>query len=215
MFRNLMLPAAALIALGGCATGYGYRSGNGGDYYYGQSQVEYRHVGPYAGVGGYYGGVLGGYYGGVRPVAYYDRFGRLVYGYPYGAGHYGSSYPGYPYYGRPYYGYPYAYPPRVPHSPRPGDNDPRPDPGHDTGRHDRKPPWRNLGRINPRDEAAGAPPVAPRARHSMDGAPVAPRVGARPAPATRMESRRAAARDGVQGDAYARPAMSNEVREIE
>ena len=211
MLRKLLLPAAALIALGGCATGYDYRSGNGGDYYHGQSQVEYRHVGPYVGVGGYYGG-YGGYYGGMRPVAYYDRFGRLVYGYPYGSG-----YSAYPYYGRPYYGYPYAYPPRVPHPPRPGDNGPAPDPGHDTGRHDRKPPWRDFGRMSgPRQGTTNDAAVAPRTRPLMDGsAGIAPRAVSRPAPAPRMESRRSGSGESMRSEAYARPAMSNEVREVE
>lgn len=150
MFRKFVLPALALLALGGCATGYDYRGGQGGDYYYGNSaQVGYGNAGPYVGVGvgGYYGGgygSYGGYYGGARPVAYYDRFGRVVYGTPYGYGYYG-----YP----PTYGYPYANPYPYPHRPtRPGGHHPRPGTGDqdDHGdRHDRKPPWRNFGGLTP------------------------------------------------------------------
>ena len=211
MFRKLLLPAAALLALGGCATSYDYRAGNGGDYYHGQPQVEVRHVGPYVGAGAYYGGYYG--FGGLRPVAYYDRFGRLVYGYPYG---YGGGYYGYPYYGRSYGGYPYAYPPRVPHPPRPGDNDPRPDPGQDTGHHDRKPPWRDFGRMQRRDAGAGAA-LEPRARPQLDvqAGGGALRSDARPAPVVRSEPRHAAMRESTRSEQYARPSLPNEVREVE
>lgn len=143
MLRKFLLPALALAALGGCATGYGYRGGQGGDYYYGNAaQVGYGSAGPYVGVGigGYYGGGYG-YYG-ARPVLYYDRFGRVVYGSGYG-------YYGYP----PIYGYPYASPYPYPYRPtRPGGHQPRPGTGDqdDHGdRNDRKPPWRNFGGLAP------------------------------------------------------------------
>ena len=41
MLRNTLLAALATTTLAGCATGYAYRGGaGGGDYYYGQPQVE-------------------------------------------------------------------------------------------------------------------------------------------------------------------------------
>lgn len=113
MLRKLLLPLLATAALAGCATDYQYRGGNG-DYYYGQPRVEYRHMGPsgfYGGVGygtgGGYGGIgygTGGGYGGISYGAmyFYDRYGRLVYGYP--RSYYGSPY--YDRYGRLVYGYP-------------------------------------------------------------------------------------------------------------
>ena len=83
MIRKLFLPLVAVALLGGCVTsGYGYRAGNGGDYYYGGPSVEYRYYSPY---GSYYGGSYG----------YYGQ------GYGYGYGGYGYGY-GYPYY-QPYY----------------------------------------------------------------------------------------------------------------
>lgn len=116
MLRKLLLPMLATAALAGCATDYQYRGGNG-DYYYGQPRVEYRHIGPsgfYGGVGfgtgGGYGGIgygTGGGYGGIGYGAtyFYDRYGRLVYGYP--RSYYGSPY--YDRYGRLVYGYPGGY----------------------------------------------------------------------------------------------------------
>lgn len=214
MLRKLLLPAAALLALGGCVTGYGYRSGNGGDYYYGQPQVEYRHVGPY--------GAIGGYYGGMRPIAYYDRFGRLVYGYPYGPGYYGSPYYGYygsPYYGSPYHGHPHPYPPgpRVPYSPRPGDSHPPPDPGHDPDRNDRKPPWRDFGRLQPRQDEPGAlaEPLRTRPLREDSASAAALRPSFHAAPAGRMEPRRQLLRDPAQAESLTRSALPNEVREVE
>lgn len=117
MIRKLLLPALLTGLLGGCVTGYEYRA-DGGGYYYGQPQVEYRYHDYYPGYYGYYP------YSG-----YYHR-----YAYPYYYGHY-------PYYR---YGYPYGYPYRHGHKPRPRPpvtGTPDPDPGH---RDDsRRPPWRD------------------------------------------------------------------------
>lgn len=144
MFRKALLPVLALAALSGCATDYSYRNGNGnGDYYYGRPQVEYRQIGGY-GDGGYgYGtGGYGGYgaYGYGSPTYYYDRFGRLVYGYPYGG--YRSPYSG------PYVRYQtrpqvihhhHQHPATNPGTPNnENTGDPRPGDG-------RRPPWRNFG----------------------------------------------------------------------
>lgn len=104
MIRKLLLPALATALLGACATGYDYRGGNEGDYYYGQPSVDY--------YGGYYGG-----YG------YPGWSGMMGFGYGYGG--YGGYGYGYPYYG---YGYPY-YPPVIivrPDHPRPGTGPQRP-----------------------------------------------------------------------------------------
>lgn len=127
MLRKLLLPMLATAALAGCATGYQYRGGQG-DYYYGQPQVEYRHSGP----NGFYGDIglgygFGGYGYGPGASYFYDRHGRLVYGYP------GR------YYGSPYYGRGGWYPPRPPR-------------GHDDGdnRQERPPPWRDLGQLQQR-----------------------------------------------------------------
>ena len=131
MFRNILLSAFAAATLAGCATGYSYRNGNGGDYYYGQPRTEYRYYD--YGAYGYYGHYG---YGSYAPGYYYDRYGRLVYGTPYG-----------------YYGYPYSYGSRWGHRPRPQhDNDDDHEDGHEDG-NDRRPPWRNIGAF-PRDERA-------------------------------------------------------------
>lgn len=140
MFRKLLLPALATALLAGCATDYTYRGGSG-DYYYGRPQVEYRTVGPY----GYPG--FGGYFG----------YGYGAYG-PYGFYGYGSPYG---YYGSPYWG---------PWQPRP----PRPGHGHGDGHgdadgDDRPPPWRDFGRMAPR-EGVRRPDEAPRPRY-RDTAP--------------------------------------------
>lgn len=132
MFRKALLPALALAMLSGCATDYTYRNGNG-DYYYGRPQVEYRHIGGY-GYGGYgygYGGygAYGGYgYG--SPTYYYDRFGRLVYGYPYAA------------YAAPYSGSYWRHRPRPHHGGGGHDH-------HDSTGNERRPPWRNIGGMRP------------------------------------------------------------------
>lgn len=100
MNRRLLLPVLAAALLGGCVTGYDYRGGNGGDYYYGQPSVEYRDDGYYSpyGYGGY--GYPGGWSG---------TFGL---GFGYGGYPYGYGYGGWPY-GDPYYGYPYTRPPVI------------------------------------------------------------------------------------------------------
>ncbi|MDI1252312.1 hypothetical protein [Thermomonas sp.] len=139
MLRKLLLPMLATAVLAGCATDYNYRNGNG-DYYYGQPRVEYRNVG----TNGYYGSFglgygSGGY--GFESSYYYDPFGRLVYGYPGG------------YYGSPYYGGNGWYRPR-PHRGH-GDRDDHDGDDNDggNGNHsDRPPPWRDLGRLQQRDE---------------------------------------------------------------
>jgi hypothetical protein len=104
MIRKFLLPALAIATLAGCATGYSYRGGSG-DYYYGQSSVDYRYYGSY----GY--GFGRGYY--------LDIFGRPVYGYPYG------------YYGGPYPRYPQGHGPRPPHGPGHGGHDGDHDDDHD------------------------------------------------------------------------------------
>jgi len=140
MFRKALLPALAIALLSGCATDYTYRNGSG-DYYYGRPQVEYRYIGGYGGYGGYgsYGG-YGGYgsgsgygYGYGSPGYYYDRFGRLVYGYPYGA------------YGAPYSGGYWQHRPRQTHGGGHGHHDD----GRDNVGNDRRPPWRNIRGMQP------------------------------------------------------------------
>ncbi|MGV8943707.1 hypothetical protein [Thermomonas sp.] len=131
MLRKLLLPLLATAALAGCATDYQYRGGNG-DYYYGQPGVEYRNSGP----GGFYGEFGLGYgYGsyGFGATYFYDRYGRLVYGYPNA------------YYGSPYYGNGW-YPNRPPRGDHHGGHQHDPD-----NRPDRLPPWRDLGRLQQRD----------------------------------------------------------------
>ena len=135
MFRKTLLAALAATTLAGCATGYSYRGGAGGDYYYGQPRVEYRYYeDPY----GYYGSFGFGRY---APAYYYDRYGRLVYGSSYG-----------------YYGYPHGYGSQWWYRPRPhgnghggGDHDDGHG-DHDADRDDRRPPWRNIGGVYPRGE---------------------------------------------------------------
>ncbi len=132
MFRKALLPALAIALLSGCATDYTYRNGSG-DYYYGRPQVEYRHIGGYgygSGYGGYVGYGYGSRYGYGNPVYYYDRFGRLVYGYPYGA------------YGAPYSGSYWQHRPRPTHG---GGGHSH----HDNGGNDRRPPWRNIRGMQP------------------------------------------------------------------
>lgn len=141
MFRKVLLPALAIALLSGCATDYTYRNGSG-DYYYGRPQVEYRYIGGYGAYGGFgYGSGYGGYgfgsrYGYGNPVYYYDRFGRLVYGYPYGT------------YGAPYSGG--NYPQRLPRPPYGGGgHDHHDDGGDNVGNDLRRPPWRNIRGIQP------------------------------------------------------------------
>ena len=115
--RSLKVVAAAalVLLLAGCITdGYQYRGGYGGDYYYGQPSVEYRHHGYY----GPYG--YGDPYYGRSSWSFGMRYG---YGYGYGYPYYGSYRGGY---GWPYYrgGWP-SYPPIIVR--------PRPDTGADPG----------------------------------------------------------------------------------
>lgn len=133
MIRKLILPALAAAMLAGCVT-YQYRDGSGGDYYYGQPSTEYR----------YYGVPYGGYGYGYPP------------GYGYGSGWGGSI---------GYYGGWYS-PPRYPghsgghshgHGPRPGGNQGQ---GQDQGGNQQvpppdrpRPPWRDLGRLDPSQRA--------------------------------------------------------------
>ncbi len=136
MLRKLLLPMLATVALAGCATDYQYRGGQG-DYYYGQPQVEYRNSGPsgfYGDIG--YGYGMGGFGYGIGASYFYDRFGRLVYGYP-------SRY------GSPYYRRGGWYPPRPPRGHGHGDRDNQH--GDGDNRQDRPPPWRDLGQMQPRD----------------------------------------------------------------
>ncbi|MGV8923779.1 MAG: hypothetical protein ACOH1L_10610 [Thermomonas sp.] len=137
MLRKLLLPMLATAALAGCATDYQYRGGQG-DYYYGQPQVEYRHSGPsgfYGDIGLGYGSGFGGFGYGFGASYFYDRYGRLVYGYP------GR------YYGSPYYGRGGWYPPRPPRGHGDGGNHH----GDGDNRQDRPPPWRDLGQLQQRD----------------------------------------------------------------
>lgn len=136
MLRNILLSALAAASLAGCVTDYGYRGGNGGDYYYGQPRTEYRYHDPY----GYYGSYEG---------YYYDSFGRPVYYMPYGYG----------YYSGPYYGYPYWYRQRPRHDD--GQQTPPPTQGNDDG-NDRKPPWRNLNGLVPRQRMDDGDEQRPR-----------------------------------------------------
>jgi hypothetical protein len=103
--RALVLSGLAGTLLAGCATGYNYQAGPGGDYYYGQPEVHYND--PY-----WYGwGGWGGWGG-------YGWYGPYGYGYGYGGYPYG------PYWGPPYYHWhrPVVVPP---HNPTP--------PGHGPG----------------------------------------------------------------------------------
>lgn len=110
MIRKLLLPALALLLLGGCASTYGYRDAPRGDYYYGHPTTQYRYHGS---------------------IGYGHGYGYLPYGYHHGWLGYG---PRYPYY---YRGYPGYRPPVVVH-PRPGQdrprNDRRPPPWRDLDR---------------------------------------------------------------------------------
>ena len=87
MLRKTLLAALAATTLAGCATGYSYRGGaGGGDYYYGQPQVEYRYYqDPY----GYYGSF---------------GFGRYAPSYYYGP----AYYPGYYYAPQPSFSFSYT-----------------------------------------------------------------------------------------------------------
>lgn len=96
-FRALVLSGLAGVVLAGCATGYSYQAGPGGDYYYGQPEVRYND--PY----------------------WYGYSGWAGYGYGYGPyGYWGGGYPYGPYWGPPYYHWhhrPVVVPPPTPRPP--------------------------------------------------------------------------------------------------
>ena len=176
MLRKFLLPTLAMAALAGCATGYTYRGGDG-DYYYGQPRVEYRYYGGYGHYGPYGGFGYGGGY-------YYDRYGRLVYGSPYGG-----------YYGYPYGGGGWWYAPRPRHD-HDGDHDhDHPDPDGDSS--NRRPPWRNFG-VAPapdrgdalpsirRPQAPSAMPMPQQQRAPRVIAPREQRMGGETSPGSRM-----------------------------
>lgn len=104
MVRKLLLPALAILLLGGCvSTGYGYRSAPRGDYYYGHPTTDYRYHGDFRYSSGGYG--------------YWPHRGYSNWYSPY-------RYPGY------YYGYPGYRPPIVVH-PRPDNGHDRPNQDRD------------------------------------------------------------------------------------
>lgn len=172
MFRNILLSTLAAATLAGCATGYSYRNGNGGDYYYGQPQTEYRYYDPYGSYGSYG-------YGSYAPGYYYDRYGRLVYGNPYG-----------------YYGYPYGHGSQWRYRPRTHGQDGHHHNDHDGDggdREDRPPPWRNLGGVLPSGERLAPDRDEPRQRVRRQQSPAVtampvPRGEQRVMPAPRMRS---------------------------
>jgi len=99
MVRKLLLPALAVLLLGGCvSTGYGYRNAPRGDYYYGHPTTDYR----------YYGDIRYG-----RGYGYWPHRGYSGWYRPYG-------YPGY------YHGYP-GYRPPIVVRPHPDNDRPRQD----------------------------------------------------------------------------------------
>ena len=154
MLRKVLLSAFAAATLAGCATDYAYRSGGGGDYYYGQPRTEYRYYGAY-GYGGYGDG---GYY--------YDGYGRLLYGNPYG------------FYGYPYGGYGswwYRPRPRPHHGHGDHDHDHDDEDGHHGDQADRRPPWRDFGEMRPR-------PPRMANEDGEDGEDTRPRVRRQAAP---------------------------------
>jgi len=180
MFRSILLCALATATLAGCATGYGYRDGNG-DYYYGQPRTEYRYYDPYGAYGSYGYGTYGNY--GYGSGYYYDRYGRVVYGNPYG------------YYGSPYgYGNAWWWSHQRPAGGYGGHGDGRDDhhDDHDGDRDGRRPPWRNFGNAMPpgdridRDDGdmrprarrpiTSAMPAPPPPRVQRSSEPVAPRM---------------------------------------
>jgi hypothetical protein len=147
MIRKMILPALAAALLAGCAS-YQYRSGAGGDYYYGQPSADYQ----------YYGSP---YYGSPYYRSPYGWGGSV--GYSYGYYPYGSGYVRY----YPHYqGYP-----RYPHH---GGHDHGSSPGTGTGstpEHDRhrKPSWRDLGAL--RDSANAGQRQSPTVRGSRTTGP--------------------------------------------
>lgn len=166
--RPLLLPATAVLLLGGCvSSGYTYRGDrSGGDYYYGRPSVEYREVGP----SGY------GYYGYYGPYRYY--------------------YPGYGYRYR-YPVHPYGYPDRHHHrywyDPRYRHVRPRVDTTPDRPRS----PWRDLDHLRRRQQTP-PPPVAAPPPQAPVIAPSGRPGGSAPADRARRARERAEDRGRVQ-----------------
>lgn len=151
MFRLGLLATLSATILTGCVSPYGYRTDQGGDYYYAEPSVDYYdpYGGPYSSIGY---GYPDGWYGSFGYGFGYGRTPYSRYGFPYG--YYGNRY-GYPY---SYYPYPHRRPPhhRPPHTVPPGTpppgvivgNDPPPDSGPRPGDRDGG-PWRHLDRRHP------------------------------------------------------------------
>lgn len=116
MFRLGLLATLSATILTGCVSTYGYRTDQGGDYYYAEPSVDYYDVygGPYSSIGY---GYPGGWYG--------------SFGYGFGFGYTPYSRYGFPYYDAYRYGYPYSYYP-YPHR-RPPHHRPPPPPGTPPG----------------------------------------------------------------------------------
>lgn len=154
MFRIGLLATLSALILTGCVSTYGYRTDQGGDYYYAEPSVDYYdpYDGPYSSIGY---GYPGGWYGSFGYGFGYSHTPYSHYGFPYG--NYGGR-----------HGYPYSYFPhshrrsphrRPPHTLPPGtpppgviiDNDSPPGTGPRLGdRGDRDGgPWRHLDRRRP------------------------------------------------------------------
>jgi hypothetical protein len=195
MLGKILLFALA-TTLAGCATGYSYRNGAGGDYYYGQPHVEYR----YYGSPGFYGSFgYGGYAGYAR-----DRYGWQVYGHPYP----GYGYPfGYPFgygYGYPNgYGSPWWHRPRTLHDGSDAHHGPD---ANDAGAA-QMPPWRNLGGVLPQ-RAGGVPDhdgTRPRPRRQQTPSHL-------PMPAPQQQQRALAPSPRMFGDDGGRAHMGRATR---
>lgn len=148
VFRPGLLATLAALIVTGCVSTYGYRTDQGGDYYYAEPSVDYYYDGygaPYGSIGyGYYGGWYGnvgyGFGGGYTP---YSR-----YGFPYNYYGYRNGYPYY-LYRRPPHHRPHHRPP--PDTTPPGTLPPGviDDDGPRVGDRDRNRdggPWRHLER---------------------------------------------------------------------
>jgi hypothetical protein len=94
MLRLGLLATLSALILTGCVSTYGYRTDQGGDYYYAEPSVDY-----YDGYGAPYGSLGYGYPGG--------WYGSIGYGFGFGGGYTPYSRHGFPY---GYYGYRYGYP---------------------------------------------------------------------------------------------------------
>lgn len=159
MNRNILLAAALVATLGGCAT-YDYVGNSApGCYYHGRPSTQYYDYGPYGsgylypGTSIYLGIGSGGYYPGYRYYPYY--------------GHYNPYYPHYR---------PHPRPPRPDNNGGGHDRDKRPPPWRDpTGQ------WRESGRvmIPPRTPATPVPPARSEPRRVMSQ-PSAPRMRSEP-----------------------------------